>query len=872
MNRGEAYPSGRAKRTDGLTRRQCAAALLAVGGVWEQQSSGPRLLMSAEDLARAKQLAADFSWARAALDATLNAALSWPQAHLTRYGLKELELPPEGGQWSLWDVCPVHGVSLRYSPPDIKTCPVDGRRYSGWPFDQVTFGRRHNDLAGAARDLALAWQWTGEAAFAEQAAWILKQYAARYNTYVLHDKDNRNTRGGARAHAQTLDEAVWAIPLVWAYDLLSGSGALEAADRLRIESELLRPLVQTIQRNDAGESNWQSWHNAAIGAVGFALADSRLIAEALDGKSGFRFQMSKSVTPDGFWYEGAWGYHFYALDPLLQLALMARQAGMDLFAEASLRGMFTGPLSMAFPNGALPAFNDSGEISLYSQDRLYEVAAATYGEERLAAPLGTRTRGLWALLWGLSELPKVRLEGLPSLVLADSGYAVLRAPGSAEGHTVIVKFGPHGGWHGHYDKPSFVSWYNGATMAVDPGTQSYAAPTHDTWDKVTVAHNTVVVDETTQGEATGELLWSELEHPVYRAVKVSAGPAYRAARLERTMVVTAGYALDVFEVQATDGQDHTFDWIYHNDGRLLTELPLQSWRGFGSRNGYQHLTATRATATDEAWQVRFDWAPVEVATYGAVFNSNANVTGVFQTARGEAASGQFAGRASYTFRGTGYILYSTPVITGQPVGVPVRKLSLMIRGDGSKHRLAVRLNDSTDERFVYQLGPVDWVGWKRIEAENPESWQHYLGNADGVFDGPPRTVSLELTFVGGGPATGAIGVDDIELEYADGSRQMVNNFETPLRNLRVWMLAAPETTVVTGDGLGPDLQKPVPFVLARRKGRSAVFAALLEPYQNAAPVKSFSRDAAGTFRIETADWSDTFRLTEQGVADFTRQS
>ena len=88
-----------------------------------------------------------------------------------------------------------------------------------------------------------------------------------------------------------------------------------------IEQDLLRAAVAVITRNNAGKSNWQSWHNAAIGAVGFALNDRALIDRALDDpKNGFRFQMRESVMPDGAWYEGAWGYHFFALDPHLYLA------------------------------------------------------------------------------------------------------------------------------------------------------------------------------------------------------------------------------------------------------------------------------------------------------------------------------------------------------------------------------------------------------------------------------------------------------------------------------------------------------------------------------------------------------------------------
>ena len=37
---------------------------------------------------------------------------------------------------------------------------------------------------------------------------------------------------------------------------------------------------------------------------------------AINGKSGLRFQFENSVLPDGFWYEGAPAYHYYALNAI----------------------------------------------------------------------------------------------------------------------------------------------------------------------------------------------------------------------------------------------------------------------------------------------------------------------------------------------------------------------------------------------------------------------------------------------------------------------------------------------------------------------------------------------------------------------------
>lgn len=829
---------------------------------------GPRVFATLDELNRAKALADSLPWAKAAMDQVINAAAQWPSAYKTKYGLSEAEVPEQGGQWSHWYVCPRHGVSLRYTPPMTHTCPVDNARVTGWPYDEVIISRRHDDLAIAARNLALAWRWTGESGYAEHAAGILKAYAQRYSGYGLHDKDGRNTRSGARAHSQTLDESVWLLPLAWAYDLLRDSTFLSPEERAWVEGDLFRAAVTTIQRNDAKESNWQSWHNAAIGAAGFAIGDEAIARAAIDGPSGFRFQMKKSITGEGFWYEGAWGYHFYALNPLIQLAEAAARNGIDLYEqEPALRSMFEAPLKMTFPNGRLPAFSDSKEVDLFGYDTLYEAAYARYGDPLFATVLGRRSRGLNALVWGVAELPKTEPPALASVVFPESGYAVLRAP--ASDHTVMVKFGPHGGGHGHYDKPGFVSFANGATMAIDPGTQSYAAPTHNTWDKVTVAHNTVVVDEGVQKESTGALVWSEMDAAEYRAVRVSAGAAaVPGVTLERTLLVTSEYAIDLFDAIATDGKAHKFDWIYHNEGTLAAEPAPEGAPTLGKANGYQHLTKLSGGRVDGPWKATFDPTPTRDIPYGSIYNSNTNAAGTFLRTSTLAYAGRFSALAKYEFKGAGYILYSAPAPAGLPETQP-RGLSMMIHGDGSRHRLTLRFYDATDERFQILVGPLDWTGWKEVTVRDPEKWSHYLGNNDGVLDLPIRQFSVQIDYVAGGPTAGSIAVDDIRVHYEDTTLTAVD-FEIPQRNMRVWMAGVEGAVLITGEGLGPDLTVPVPFVLARREGPSAQFAALLEPYTDSPRVRHFVAGPGGEFAVETDAFLDSFRLTREGVRDFTR--
>jgi hypothetical protein len=190
----------------------------------------------------------------------------------------------------------------------------------------------------------------------------------------------------------------------------------------------------------------------------------------------------------------------------------------------------------------------------------------------------------------------------------------------------------------------------------------------------------------------------------------------------------------------------------------------------------------------------------------------------------------------------------------------------MLYGDGSRHRVAMRINDASDERFVAPLLTIDWTGWKEVEVTGPQRWTHYLGNNDGIVDLPVRNVSFELQQTAGSPAEGALYADDIDLIYDLGEPVRVAEFEAPLRGARVWMLGEAKTTVVTGNGLGEDLSRPVPYVMARRKASTgARFVTLLEPYGLEPAVVRFEQSADGTILVAGPNWKDTIRLTPDGV-------
>lgn len=551
----------------------------------------PAVLLSKDEVPAILAKVQSQPWAKAAYESLLKSADAWTA--------KQIEWPERGGQWSHWYACEADGTRLTTKSPTEHVCKKCKRVYTGEPYDSVPLTRVHDNLARAAQDLALAWTLTGKPAYAAKAAEILLGYAQRYQQYPLHNTRGTESRSAGRVLSQTLEEAIWLIPIACAYDMIYPS--LDDAGRQKIETDLLRPAVEVVRRNNAHLSNWQSWHNAGVGAAALALRDQAMLEDVVNGPSGFQFQMANSVQDDGCWYEGAWGYHFYALSAHVYLAEMAYRAGVDLFANHRLRSMFDSPLRMMMPNGRLPAFNDSNETGA-TGGVVYESAFTHWKDPNYAWARAASSRRDWqSLVYGAAELPKPDAPTLQSENFATTGIAVLRTGTGEESLYLALDYGPHGGGHGHPDKLSFVSYGLGQTLALDPGCVAYGLKIHRNWYKQTVAHNAIVVDGASQDESTGQCQYFAAG-PGIGAVQAAADEANDGVKMTRLALLTDRYFLLLDELAGDTRR--TYDWIYHNRGTLTVDpsVPLAAQsEPLGEEAGYQYLRDVQRAKTNKPW-------------------------------------------------------------------------------------------------------------------------------------------------------------------------------------------------------------------------------------------------------------------------------
>ena len=488
-----------------------------------------------------------------------------------------LDFPPEGGQHNQWYQCDACQVVLETVDDTHHRCPGCATVYSGYPYDHVIYERRHYRLSRDMLDCAWAWAVTGASHYAQRARDVLVGYGERYLQYPLHSA-NQGTRdevlrvSGGHVFEQTLNEAVWAYEVGAAYDLLRLCDVVTAADHATIRDGLLRPLATNIDAHRAGKTNWQTYHNSAFLLLGALLDDVALVRQALlDPENGFCYQMDVSVLPGGMWYENSWSYHFYTLTAVERTVETARRLGIDLYGVPQVKEMYTVGLEYRMIDGTLPRFADATTTRIPA--RSYEVAWHAWREPGFREVIGDAPSWEGVLLGRESAIaPSAPANAAGSELKEGAGHGILRLETADGPASAVLAFGPFGGFHGHFDKLSFVSFALGQELAHDPGraaSQAYRLPVHHDWYRPTISHNTVLVDRTSQGEAAGEAeLFVDTDE--LAAVLARTREAYPGILHRRLLALRPGYLLVADELLADDGEEHVFDWLYHQRGDAVT--------------------------------------------------------------------------------------------------------------------------------------------------------------------------------------------------------------------------------------------------------------------------------------------------------------
>lgn len=484
-------------------------------------------------------------------------------------------------------------------------------------------------------DAGLLFQITKNTAYFDFAKDMFLAYAKLYPTLGIHPKPKEQTPG--KLFWQSLNESVWLVHSIQAYDLIAAS--LSEQDRDLIENNLLRPVADYLS---AGQPetfnkihNHGTWAVAAVGMTGYVLNDETLVKQALygldmSGDAGFLQQIVQLFSPDGYYAEGPY-YQRYALMPfvLFAKAIQINQPELKIFDyrdKVLLKAIRTS-VQLSY-NRLFFGINDAIKDKGIDTIELVHSIAIAYEITKDPSLLAVAKRQNQILLTGygfavakaleqnLAQPFQYRSMQLRDGKDGDQGALTIFRSGIDHGHQALVmKNTSQGLGHGHFDKLHWLYFDNGNEIISDYGAARFLnveakygghyLPENDAWAKQTIAHNTVVVDQHSHFDGNWkvaqafapEIHFFEISKNM-QITSASIDNAYKGTRLTRTMAMVNVDSLehplviDVFEVNSD--KTHQYDLPLHYQGQIISHnIPIKAnvrhLTTVGNENGYQFL-------------------------------------------------------------------------------------------------------------------------------------------------------------------------------------------------------------------------------------------------------------------------------------------
>ncbi len=373
-------------------------------------------------------------------------------------------------------------------------------------------------------------------------AWLITQnddYLLKLKSFVLDvcDPEKGYVAVGAATTGVEVHEGGFFFYFASICDILySKENIFTPEQRGQIES-VMRLYLESSKNNMApnGIMNHQASSNSAAVMVSMFLQDEQYFDHFVYGAGGMMDHLAIGVMPDGWWFEATVNYCYLVTDIYFRMAQVFQNNGMKLYkmkipskpmdkdfhnAPDDYTGMkfaVWGPdpkpyrrlydMAMAYipmmdEDGVVLASNDSGTVA---PSEFYELAYKEYGDRELAWALSKTKRDGWvALFYGEGKLPEVKDPRSESATVENVGLTALRSQNKdkvgKEQLQAYVKYGSHGGWHGHFDRTSLqaLDKYGHKFFGTEMCWFGYISAQYKELVQTSVTHNMVVVDQMQQ--------------------------------------------------------------------------------------------------------------------------------------------------------------------------------------------------------------------------------------------------------------------------------------------------------------------------------------------------------------------------------------
>jgi oligo-alginate lyase len=480
---------------------------------------------------------------------------------------------------------------------------------------------------------------TGNSKYAALTKNMLLKYAVLNPTLSKHPQATSSSPG--RIFWQALNDANWMVYAGMAYDLIYNY--LSSEERKLIEEGAFKPEVDYFTK-DLKEwfsrlHNHSVWACAGVGMIGIASNNQAYVDIALygiekKGKTGFIAQMDQLFSPDGYYTEGPY-YVRYAILPYMVFAnaINNTNPSLQIFEHRNriLKKALITCLQQTNTNGAFFPLNDALKEKDYTTNEIVtaiNISKKVYGAEEGFLTIAKKQNrvmlnkgGVAIAMEMLSKknvspfYPYKTIESADGVSGNNGGISIFRNGQEENLTSLIFKYASQGLGHGHFDRLNINLFDKGSEILQDYGSarfigieQKYGGrylPENEGYAAQTIAHNTVVVDETSHfngNSETGEKfhsvkLFSDISNPLALVVAAKEENAYSNIKLQRHLYMLQlpdgkKIITDIFAIAAAE--NHQYDLPFQYNGQFIsTSFKYNSFinqqQTLGTKHGYQFL-------------------------------------------------------------------------------------------------------------------------------------------------------------------------------------------------------------------------------------------------------------------------------------------
>ena len=375
---------------------------------------------------------------------------------------------------------------------------------------------------------AIAWQLTRSPEYARKVKQFLLMISDYQNGFPLTRK---------ASHQSSVQEGHFFQHLAQAYDLIQDAGILTDAECTQIEYTFRLYIDLFLRYKSTGGANWAVSQLTGVFFCALAIQDFQLVDEVLYAPSCLIDKFRTYTMPDGWWYECTVSYNLWVASEYVQIGLALNPFGYSLLTEkfpvdynltpeydkvganedADRRNLhhghsfrIRGPIHQPYvtikmmSDALLPfldyrgwifGINDATEREVGGDS--FEMAYYAFRDPRYAAFI-RMTPKRNDLIYGVPELPDAEPAEVRGAYADNAGALMLRSTQKADREKIqaVLKYGTHGGYHGHFDRTGLLSLMRYGRSFYNPEMvwYSYAPYMYNFYVQTSISKNMVTVD------------------------------------------------------------------------------------------------------------------------------------------------------------------------------------------------------------------------------------------------------------------------------------------------------------------------------------------------------------------------------------------